>query len=112
MSFFLIFNVVGTGVGVVLAELPFTVVPFSSGDFFDCEVEVEVAVGFSVLGFGDAAGLGLSTFFGLALLVDTVTVVFGLAGSALAVSSDFVLSTFFGLGLPVATVSIGFNESK
>lgn len=61
------------GVDVV----PFNVVPFSF--LADCVDEFTFA--FSVLGFGDTTGFGLSDFLGLDLLAGTVVELFVFADS-------------------------------
>lgn len=104
------------GVCVLFAEFPFTAVELSSLVAL-AFCEDAVAGVFSVLGFGDSAGFGLSTFFGLFgldLPVAAVVVLFGLDASAgfLSVSSVFEISTFFGLALLVAIVKVVLGESK
>lgn len=76
-----------------------------------------MAVGFSVLGFGDSIGFGLSTFFELGLLVTTVIVLFAFADSAwmLVFASSFlhfVLSILLVLGLLAAIVNVDLSDSK
>lgn len=117
LSFLMRFNEAGIGVGVLLFELPFTDGAVSS--FFGWMLwAVDVAVGFSVLGFGDFTGFGLSTFFGLNLPTETVVVQFAFAESncellALVDSSALELSAaLFGLDLLVAIVNVDFNESN
>lgn len=114
-SFLMRFNVAGNGVGVLFVELPLTAgVLLSFVDFVWPFWADEVAVGFSMLGFGDSTGFGLSTFFGLDLLVTTVIVLLALADSAwlVFVSSDFVLSIRLGLDLLDAIVNVDLTDSK
>lgn len=95
----------GIGVCELFVEFPFTKTLSSFADGA-LSFAVELAEGFSTFGFGDAAGFGLSTFFGLDLPVEMVTVLFVLviSGWILVVSSDFACSTFLGLDLPIVIV--------